>query len=324
MLLGETVQRDREKVGLSQEELAGRLNSIGNPPLDPFTKKPKKAYRSWVAKVESGILQRDLRIEVRDWLARALNADPNIYKVLRLRTDEQRQERDLLKEQEAFFKTALMEFKPGARIRIDSPASGPPANQLPHLLLLVAGIITKHDSELIIFSNESEVGGKNPTNTLQLVMLLYVIVGTLAKEVDNPNDENIRIYFGELEWEETLESITRKVFESAMRGRPEESVDLPKSVVSWLENHLIIHILKQSLETTERYNPLTLILAESASISRQSAYALEEHNLPWVLNNSSAVSKAFEDRRILFKPFNHKPEEIVERAELFGIKLHFQ
>ena len=324
MLLGEHVQRDRERAGLSQEELAERLNSIGNPPLDPYTKGPKKAYRSWVAKVESGTLQRDLRLEIRDWLARALNADPDVYRVLRLRTAEQKQERDLLKEQEEFFKNALMEFKPGARIRIDSPASGPPANQLPHLLLLVAGIITKHDSELIIFSNESGVGGRSPTNTLQLIMLLYVIVGTLAKEVANPSEEKLRIYFGELEWEEALESATRRIFESTMRGRHDELVALPKPVASWLENHLIIHILKQVLEPTERYNPLTLILAESVSISRQSAYALEEHNLPWVLNNSSAVAKAFEDRRILFKPFDHRPEEIVERAELCGIKLNFQ
>ena len=324
MLLGEHVQRDREKIGLSQEELAERLNSMGDPPIDPYTKKRKKAYRSWIAKVESGTLQRDLRIDVREWLANALNAEPNIYRILRLRADEVKQDGDLLKEQEEFFKAALTKFEPGSRIHIDSPASGPPANQLPHLLLLVVGIITKHDSKLIIFSNEFAADRKNSTNTLQLVMLLYAIVGTLAKEVPNPDNDKFRTYFGELEWEETLESTTRKIFESVREGRHHEEVNLPKSVVSWMENHLIVHIRNQSLKATERYNPLTLILAESASISIQSAFALDEHNPPWVLNNSSAVAKAFDDRRILFKPFLPSSEEITERAKLYGIELNLQ
>ncbi len=79
---GELVRRDRELLGLTQEQLATRLSKTKDHPRDPYTKKPKKAARSWIAKLESGRLRRGLRIEVRQWLARHLKGDFELYESL--------------------------------------------------------------------------------------------------------------------------------------------------------------------------------------------------------------------------------------------------
>ncbi len=325
MLFGELVQRDRERAGLSQEQFAAKLNEVPerDRPTDPYTKKPKAAMRGWIAKVEAGLLQRDLRLEVREWLARALKGDVEIYRTLPLNAAPQKTERDLLKEQEEFLRDALARFEVGSQIHIDSPASGPLSNQRPHLLLLLAGIVTKHDSELIIFSSEPAPAGKFPTNTLKCVMLLHAVVGELAKDVTSPTEPKLREHFAELEWDEEIENVTRRVFEAVRRGRHDELVKLPKAVVAWMESHLTVYVLKEPPLNTDRYNPLTIVLAESVSNSKRSGCIMDGLHLPWDLTDPLAVEKAFDARRGLFKPFRPTHEEIAEHADLFGIKLQF-
>lgn len=323
MLFGELVQRDRERAGLTQGQFAEKLNALADRPLDPYTKKPKTAHGSWIAKVESGALQRDLRVEVREWLAKALKGDADVYRTLRLVAEEKKQEGDLLKEQEEFLRDALARFEARSQIHIDSPASGPLSNQRPHLLLLLAGIVTKHDSELIIFSNEPAPAGKNPANTLKCVMLLHVLAGELAKDVSNPTETKLREHFAEQEWDEEIEAATRRVFEAARRGRHDELVKLHKAVVAWLESHLTVYVLKQPPDATDRYNPLTIVLAESVSSSRRSGCIMDGRHLPWDLADASVVERAFDERRTLFKAFRPSPDEIAEHADLFGIKLQF-
>ena len=80
--LGEIVRRDRGLAGLTQDQLVIKLNKVKDFPIDPFTKKPKRAHRSWIAKLESGSLSRELRVEVRQWLASALGGDSVLYKRL--------------------------------------------------------------------------------------------------------------------------------------------------------------------------------------------------------------------------------------------------
>ncbi len=317
------MQRDRERAGLTQDQFAEKLNAASDRPLDPYTKKPKTAHRSWIAKVESAALQRDLRVEVREWLASVLKGDADVYRTLRLVAEPRKGEGDLLKEQEEFLSAALGRVEAQSQIHIDSPASGPLSNQRPHLLLLLAGIITKHDSELIIFSNEPAPAGKNPANTLKCVMLLNVIVSELAKVVTSPNENKLRVHFAELEWDEEIESATHRVFEAARRGRHNESVKLNKATVSWLESHLTVYVLKQPPDAADRYNPLTIVLAESVSNSKRSGCVMDGRHLPWDLADLTAVERAFDDRRILFRPFRPTPEEVAEHADLFGINLQF-
>lgn len=322
MLFGELVQRDRERAGLSQEQFAAKLNEVPerDRPTDPYTKKPKVAMRGWIAKVEAGLLQRDLRIEVREWLARTLKSDVEVYRTLPLNAAPLKTERDLLMEQEVFLRDALRRFEDISQIHIDSPASGPLSNQRPHLLWFLVGIVTKHDSELIIFSNEPAPVDKYPPNTMKCVMLLHAIVGELAKDFTNNTETRLREYFAELEWGEEIESVTRQVFEAARRGRLDEIVKLPKLVVAWLESHLTVYVLKESPRATERYNPLTIVFAESSS--KRSSCMMDGQGLAKDLDASS-VEKAFDERRALFKPFRPKHEEIAEHADLFGIKLQF-
>lgn len=324
MLFGELVQRDRERAGLTQEQFADKLNAVPvkDRPLDPYTKKPKTAQRSWVAKVESGALQRDLRVEVREWLARTLNGDVEVYRTLPLVADPRKSEPDLLKEQEEFLHDALDRFDSGSQIQIDAPASGPLSNQRPHLLLLLAGIITKHDSELIIFSNEPPPADKHPANTMQCVMLLHLIVGELVKDATGTSTEaKLRELFAGQEWDEEIAEATKRIFEAARRSRHDEPVKLTKTVLAWIESHLTAHVLKAPPATTERYNPLTIVLAESISSSKRSAYTLDGRHRPWDLGESAAVAKAFDERRSLFKPFRPTVGDIVEHAAHFGLKL---
>ena len=70
--LGQIVRDDRERLGLTQEQLSKKLSETDNRPLDPFTKKPKTAHRTWVAKLESGDLKHSPSLEVRQWLCNAL------------------------------------------------------------------------------------------------------------------------------------------------------------------------------------------------------------------------------------------------------------
>lgn len=325
MLFGELVQRDRERAGLSQEQFAAKLNEVPaqNRPTDPYTKRPKVAMRGWIAKVEAGLLQRDLRVEVREWLARALNGDIAVYRSLPLTAAPQKTERDLLQEQQDFVRDALDRFEVRSQIHIDTPVSGPLSNQRPHLLLLLAGIITKHDSELIIFSNEPAPARQHPPNTLKCVMLLHAVVGELAKDVTSPTAARLCEKFAELEWDEDIESVTCRVFEAARRGRYDELVTLPEAVVAWLESHLTVYALKDPPQATDRYNPLTIVLAESVSNSKRSSYMMDVQGIAKDLPDLSAVEKAFDARRVLFKPFRPTHEEIAAHADLFGIKLQF-
>jgi transcriptional regulator with XRE-family HTH domain len=86
--LGELVCRDRELAGLTQDQLVAKLNKVKNRPTDPFTKKPKLAHRSWLAKLEAGRLRRGLRLEVRIWLAKALDGNIDLYQKLPIRPSD--------------------------------------------------------------------------------------------------------------------------------------------------------------------------------------------------------------------------------------------
>jgi transcriptional regulator with XRE-family HTH domain len=77
--LGELVKQDRVRHGWSQGELASELNNVQNKPLDPYTKKPKKFHRSWVAKLEKGFINRGIPLEVRRLLADVLSGDRDLY-----------------------------------------------------------------------------------------------------------------------------------------------------------------------------------------------------------------------------------------------------
>lgn len=321
MLFGELVQRDRERAGLTQDLFVEKLNKVKTRPADPFTKKPKSAHRSWIAKVESGALQRDLRVEVREWLATTLGGDVDAYRTLPLSAEARKDSGDLLKEQEDFLRDALARFDAGSQIQIDAPASGPLSNQRPHLLLLLAGIITKHDSELIIFSNEPAPAGRHPANTMQCVMLLHLLVGELAKDSGANDEDSLRKYFAELDWGEDIAPATKRIFEAARRSRYDDDVKLPKLVLTWIQNHLTVHILKAPPATTDRYNPLTIVLAESVSSPKQSGCILDAQGTSSDLADSSAVAKAFDERRVLFKSFRPSFDEVSEHAALFGLKL---
>lgn len=76
------VKHDRELAGLNQDQLAKKLNEVEGRPIDPFTKKPKIASRTWVSKLEAGLLRRDLSLDVRQWLAKTLMGNISLYQTL--------------------------------------------------------------------------------------------------------------------------------------------------------------------------------------------------------------------------------------------------
>lgn len=80
--LCELVRHDRELAGLTQEQLATKLNETECRPMDTHTKKPKIASRTWLAKLEAGLLKRELSLNVRKWLAEKLNGNVSLYQTL--------------------------------------------------------------------------------------------------------------------------------------------------------------------------------------------------------------------------------------------------
>lgn len=80
--LGELVQKDRVSLGWTQEQLTSSLQSAQNKPVNPYTKKPQKFTRSWIAKLETGSLGRELTLELRHFLANVLGGDKGIYESL--------------------------------------------------------------------------------------------------------------------------------------------------------------------------------------------------------------------------------------------------
>lgn len=80
--LGKLVERDRELAGLTQDQLAKMLNETEHRPIDVFTKKTKIANRTWIAKLEAGLLRRELSLGVRQWLAKTLNGNIPLYQNL--------------------------------------------------------------------------------------------------------------------------------------------------------------------------------------------------------------------------------------------------
>lgn len=80
--LCELVRHDRELAGLTQEQLATKLNEAEYRPIDAHTKKPKIASRTWLAKLEAGLLKRELSLDVRQWLAEKLNGNVSLYQIL--------------------------------------------------------------------------------------------------------------------------------------------------------------------------------------------------------------------------------------------------
>lgn len=77
--LGEQLRSDRKRQGMTQGELADELNAKPNRPQNPFTHQPYNFNRSWVAKLESGTLVRELNVGVRRYLAEVLNANEVLY-----------------------------------------------------------------------------------------------------------------------------------------------------------------------------------------------------------------------------------------------------
>lgn len=80
--LCELVKGDREKAGLTQDQLATKLNETECRPIDAHTKKAKIASRTWLAKLETGLLKRELSSNVRQWLAETLNGNVSLYQTL--------------------------------------------------------------------------------------------------------------------------------------------------------------------------------------------------------------------------------------------------
>ncbi len=80
--LGELIARDRIKLGLGQEDLAKKLNEIPEKPVNDYKKKPHVFYRSWIAKLEKGLLKRNLSDKMREFLQKALNGKENLYSTL--------------------------------------------------------------------------------------------------------------------------------------------------------------------------------------------------------------------------------------------------
>jgi len=80
--LCELIKHDRELAGLTQAQLAEKLNEVEGRPIDPYTKKPKLALRTWLAKLEAGLLKRELSLNVRQWLAKTLNGNISLYQSL--------------------------------------------------------------------------------------------------------------------------------------------------------------------------------------------------------------------------------------------------
>lgn len=320
MLLGELVRKDRERAGLTQEQLAEKLNSMHSLPLDPFTKRAKVASRTWIAKVESGILQRDLRLEVREWLANVLGGDLEAYRTLPHSTISGQAESDAHEELERYIRDVLSRLGKGSQFLLDTPISGPLAGEQPHLLFALAGILTIYHSDLIIFSNEFVPKNMKPPNTMQMMMMLYYLVGQLA-ESSNANDEiGLSKYFEELDWDEDIIQTTNRLIQAKQRGECEKTVKLNEIIISWLRNHLFVYIISEKPSSLERYNPLTNVLALSPGPKRW-AYALSGHEKTIDLPDPSALAKVFDERRSLFKKFQPSLEAIINYAAKFGLRL---
>ncbi|MDP2593066.1 MAG: hypothetical protein Q8P52_00235 [bacterium] len=88
--LGELVQQDRVRLGWTQEQLTSKLQGAQNKPVDPYTKKPKKFNRTWITKLESASLSRELSLELRHLLADVLDGDKGIYESLSTKEESHR------------------------------------------------------------------------------------------------------------------------------------------------------------------------------------------------------------------------------------------
>ena len=84
-----------------------------------------------------------------------------------------------------------------------------------------------------------------------------------------------------------------------------------------------MYVLKEPPVATERFNPLTIVFAESVSGSKRSSYMIDIEGISKDLPDLSAVEKRFDERRTLFKAFKPTRDEIKAHAALFGITLSF-
>jgi len=321
MLLGELVQKDRERAGLTQEQLASKLNSMSNLPLDPFTKNAKVARRTWIAKVESGLLQRDLRLEVREWIANALGGDLESYRTLPHSKNSDKVVPDSYEDLERCIRQVVLRRGKRSQFLIDTPVSGPLAGEQPHLLSVLVGILTINCSDLIIFSNEYVPNNMTSSNTMQTMMMLYYLTGQLAESSNAKNEEELCKHFEELDWDENIILITNRLIQAKQRGECEKTVMLNEIIANWLRNHLFVYTISEKPSSLERYNPLTNVLVLSFSGAKRGAYALSGYAELIDLPDPSALAKVFDERRPLFKKFQPSTKAIIDYAALFGLKL---
>ena len=94
--LGELVRDCRTRKNLTQDGLARLLNGLEDRPINAFTKKPYAFHRSWVAKLESGSLSRDLSEDVRLFLAKTLGGDATPFLSLPISSPATESERNIL------------------------------------------------------------------------------------------------------------------------------------------------------------------------------------------------------------------------------------
>jgi len=315
MLLGELVAVDRQRHGWTQEELADRLNKVppGRRPPDPVTGKPKQVHRTWVNKLEQGGLKRDLSASVREWLGDVLGGDKVLYQQLSI-TAKASAPDDVAQEQLDFLRAVLEKFPVRSQVLVDVPAVGPLSSQRPHFLLLLAGVITIHDSELIIFSNEHP-----PINTRYCVMLLHLILGVLSERVED--QKNLRKYLVELEWDE-LDAVVKKVVHSTKRGDHPTPVVMRPDLQTWLKEHLVIYERRSPIDPQERYNPLTLVAVEGTG--GRAAFAIDGSHNPWEIRDHHALLRAFDLRRPSFERRPFDPEGVRSIAADFGFQLRFE